>query len=223
MPGQLAFPAPYAYGSPFQRDGTYCWETESDYGWSMIDRQSVGSLAAFLIEPILSGGGILELPSGYLTRLSAECRKRGIVLIVDEAQTGLGRTGNMFAFQRDKRFVPDILLLSKTLGCGLPLAALITSAEIEQGSRRSVFYWNTTHQNDPLTAAVGSKPLEIVERDRLCQNVAEQGTQLTQGLLRLQEKYGGWIGDVRGQGLLQGLELVSIPGARITARELGAC
>ncbi|OAA35708.1 Aminotransferase class-III [Beauveria brongniartii RCEF 3172] len=222
MPGQLAFPAPYAHGSPFQRDGTYCWEAEFDYGWSMIDRQTVGSLAAFLIEPILSGGGILELPSGYLSRLSAECKKRGVVLIVDEAQTGVGRTGKMFAFQEEEGFVPDILLLSKTLGCGLPLAALVTSAEIEKGSRNSVFYWNTTHQNDPLTAAVGNKTLEIVERDGLCQNAAERGAQLTQGLLRLQGKYRDWIGDVRGRGLLQGFELVSGPGAAKTANELGA-
>jgi 4-aminobutyrate aminotransferase-like enzyme len=222
MPGQLAFPAPYAYGSPFQRDGTYCWETEFDYGWSMVDRQTVGSLAAFIIEPVLSGGGIIELPRGYLTRLSAECKKRGIVLIVDEAQTGIGRTGKMFAFQEEEGFVPDILLLSKTLGCGVPLAALVTSAEIEKGTRRSVFYWNTTHQNDPLTAAVGNKTLEIVERDGLCQNSAERGAQLTQGLLRLQKKYGDWIGDIRGRGLLQGFELVSRPGSGVIAKDLGA-
>ncbi|KAJ6168176.1 hypothetical protein N7497_001019 [Penicillium chrysogenum] len=221
MPGQLAFPAPFAYGSPFQRDGAYCWETEFDYGWSMIDRQTVGSLAAFIIEPILSGGGILELPKGYLTRLSEECKKRGIVLIVDEAQTGIGRTGKMFAFQEEEAFVPDILLLSKTLGCGVPLAALVTSAEIEKGSLSSVFYWNTTHQNDPLTAAVGNKTLEIVERDSLCQNSAERGVQLTQGLLKLKEKYKDWVGDTRGRGLLQGLELVSKPGAEMTAKELG--
>ncbi|KAJ5920920.1 hypothetical protein N7466_009246 [Penicillium verhagenii] len=221
MPGQLAFPAPYAYGSPFQRDGKYCWETEFDYGWSMIDRQSVGSLAAFLIEPILSGGGILELPRGYLTRLSVECKKRGIVLIVDEAQTGLGRTGKMFAFQEEEGFVPDILLLSKTLGCGLPLAALVTSAEIEKGTHRSVFYWNTTHQNDPLTAAVGNKALEIVERDGLCQNATERGAQLTQGLLGLQEKYKDWIGDIRGRGLLQGVELIPSPDAEMNAKDLG--
>ncbi|KAJ5109263.1 2-2-dialkylglycine decarboxylase [Penicillium angulare] len=222
MPGQLVLPAPYAYGSPFQKNGVYDWEAEFNYGWSLIDRQTVGSLAAFVIEPILSGGGILELPKGYLTRLSVECKKRGIVLIVDEAQTGIGRTGKMFAFQEEEGFVPDILLLSKTLGCGVPLAALVTSAEIEKGTRRSVFYWNTTHQNDPLTAAVGSKTLEIVERDGLCQNSAERGAQLTQGLLRLQEKYGDWIGDTRGRGLLQGLELNSVPGAKITAKDLGA-
>lgn len=70
MPGQLAFPAPYAYRSPFKKaDGSYDWETEMDWGWGMIDRQSVGSLAAFIVEPILSTGGILEPPPGYLARI----------------------------------------------------------------------------------------------------------------------------------------------------------
>lgn len=98
-PGQLAFPAPYTYGSPFRKnDGAYDWETEMDFAWSLIDRQSVGSLAAFIMEPILSTGGVLDLPDGYLTRLSNQCKKRGMVIIVDEAQTGIGRTGAMFAF-----------------------------------------------------------------------------------------------------------------------------
>lgn len=98
-PGQLAFPAPYTYGSPFRKnDGAYDWETEMDFAWSLIDRQSVGSLAAFIMEPILSTGGVLDLPDGYLTRLSNQCKKRGMLIIVDEAQTGIGRTGAMFAF-----------------------------------------------------------------------------------------------------------------------------
>lgn len=94
MPGQLVFPTPNAYTSPFKKaDGSYDWEAEMTYGWDLIDRQTVGSLAAFLIEPILSTGGIIELPKGYMKRLLAECRKREVLLIVDEAQTGCGRTG----------------------------------------------------------------------------------------------------------------------------------
>jgi 4-aminobutyrate aminotransferase-like enzyme len=69
-----------------------------DFDWSMIDRQSVGSLVAFIVEPIISTGGILEPPEGYLARLSAECKRRRMLLIADEAQTGVGRIGRMFAF-----------------------------------------------------------------------------------------------------------------------------
>lgn len=219
-PGQLAFPAPYAYRSPFRKaDGSYDWETEMDYGWSMIDRQSVGSLAAFIMEPILSTGGILDLPKGYLKRLFAECKKRGMLTIMDEAQTGVGRTGQMFAFENEG-VVPDILTLSKTLGCGLPPASVSTTIEIERGCKEAGFLWLTTHLNDPLTAAVGNKVLEIVERDNICQRAAKRGSQLREGLIKLQEKY--WcIGDICGRGLLQGIEIISDPKTRAPGSDLG--
>lgn len=208
-----------AYRSPFRKpDGSYDWETEMDYGWSMLDRQSVGSLAAFIIEPILSTGGILDLPHGYLPRMVAECKKRGMLVIMDEAQTGVGRTGQMFAFEHDG-VVPDILALSKTLGCGLPLASVSTTAEIERGCKEAGFLWLTTHLNDPLTAAVGNKVLEIVERDNICQRAAERGAQLRRGLDKLQKRY--WcIGDIRGRGLLQGIEIIADCETRAPGPEL---
>ncbi|KAL5341890.1 pyridoxal phosphate-dependent transferase [Aspergillus crustosus] len=220
VPGQLAFPAPYAYRSPFRKqDGSYDWETEMDFAWGMIDRQSVGSLAAFIWEPILSTGGILDPPKGYFNRLAEECKKRGMLIIMDEAQTGVGRTGQMFAFEHDG-VVPDILALSKTLGCGLPLASVSTTAEIERGCQEAGFLWLTTHLNDPLTAAVGNKVLEIVERDNVCQHATERGVQLRQGLLKLQQKY-WFIGDVRGRGLLQGIEMISDAETRAPGIDIG--
>lgn len=223
MPGHLVFPAPYAYRSPFRRpeDGSpYDWAAEMEYGWSLVDRQSVGSLAAFVMEPILSTGGVIDLPPGYLRRMSEECRKRGMLLILDEAQTGVGRTGKMFAFQHEEAVVPDILALSKTLGCGLPLAAVCTTPEIERGCLEAGFVWLTTHMNDPLTAAVGGKVLEIVEREDVCGRAAERGAQLRVGVLGLKEKY--WcIGDVRGKGLLQGIEIISDAATRVPGTLLG--
>ncbi|PGH01964.1 hypothetical protein AJ80_08946 [Polytolypa hystricis UAMH7299] len=221
MPGQLAFPAPNAYRSLFRKaDGSYDWETEIEHGWSMVDRQSVGSLAAFIIEPILSTGGMLGLPTGYLKRMGLECKKRGMLLILDEAQTGVGRTGKMFAFQHEEDVVPDILCLSKTLGCGLPLSAVSTTVEIERRCNDAGFFWLSTHNNDPLPAAVGDKVLEIVERDNICAVAVERGAQLRDGLLALQKKY--WcIGDVRGKGLLLGMEIIGCPGTKIPAAALG--
>ncbi|KAI0401120.1 pyridoxal phosphate-dependent transferase [Xylaria palmicola] len=219
-PGMLAFPAPYAYRSPFRKaDGSYDWETELEFGWSMIDRQSVGSLAAFIMEPILSTGGILVPPKGYLSRMAEECRKRGMLLIMDEAQTGVGRTGKMFAFE-DDGIVPDILCLSKTLGCGLPLGSVSTTAEIARGLAESNFLWLTTHLNDPLTAAVGNKVLEIVERDDIARRAAERGDQLRVGLEALRAKY--WcIGDVRGRGLFQAIEIITDAETRAPGPDLG--
>ncbi|KAI0423856.1 pyridoxal phosphate-dependent transferase [Xylaria sp. FL1042] len=219
-PGMLAFPAPYAYRSPFWKsDGSYDWETELEFGWSMVDRQSVGSLAAFIMEPILSTGGILVPPEGYMKRMVEECRKRDMLVIMDEAQTGVGRTGKMFAFEDDE-IVPDILCLSKTLGCGLPLGSVSTTAEIADYLDQCQFLWLTTHLNDPLTAAVGNKVLEIVERDNIAQRARERGEQLRAGLEDLQRKY--WcIGDVRGRGLLQGIEIIQHVEAKTPGADLG--
>lgn len=219
MAGQLAFPAPYAYRSPFRNADGYDWETELEFGWSMIDSQTVGSLAAFIMEPILSTGGILVPPKGYLKRMAVECKKRNMLLIMDEAQTGVSRTGQMFAFQYED-IVPDILVLSKTLGCGLPLASVSTTVEIERGCREAGFLWLTTHINDPLTAAVGNKVLEIVERDDMAKRAGRLGAQLREGLEKLQEKY--WcIGDVRGRGLFQGIEIISDANTKAPGLDIG--
>ncbi|KAK5631469.1 hypothetical protein RRF57_007183 [Xylaria bambusicola] len=219
-PGMLAFPAPYPYRSPFRKfDGSYDWETELEFSWSMIDRQSVGSLAAFIMEPILSTGGILVPPEGYMKRMVEECRRRKMLVIMDEAQTGVGRTGKMFAFEHEG-IVPDILCLSKTLGCGLPLGSVSTTAEIAHGLSEAKFLWLTTHLNDPLTAAVGNKVLEIVERDNIAQKAEERGKQLRAGLEDLQRKY-NCIGDVRGRGLFQAIEIIANTETKVPAVELG--
>ena len=131
VPGVLTLPTPHAYRSPFARDGVHDWRAELEWGWETVDRQSTGNLAAVIVEPILSSGGIVELPEGYLAALAEQARARGMLLILDEAQTGMGRTGTTFAFERDG-VVPDILTLSKTLGAGLPLSAVVTTAAIEE-------------------------------------------------------------------------------------------
>jgi 2,2-dialkylglycine decarboxylase (pyruvate) len=92
--GSLAIPAPNAYRPRFTtQDGELDWRRELDDGFEQVDRQSTGALAAFIAEPILSSGGILELPPGYMAALKHKCDERGMLLIVDEAQTGVGRTG----------------------------------------------------------------------------------------------------------------------------------
>ena len=94
-------PAPNPYRSPFRdASGAHDWRTELAYGFSLIDQQSCGSLAALIVEPILSSGGMLVLPDGWLAAAKAHCAARGMLLIVDEAQTGIGRAGDMFAFER---------------------------------------------------------------------------------------------------------------------------
>lgn len=217
--GALAIPAPNTYRPRFERGGRADWRAELDYGFELVDSQSSGSLAAFIAEPILSAGGILDLPLGYLAALKRKCEERGMLLILDEAQTGMGRTGHLFAFERDG-VVPDILTLSKTLGAGLPLSAVICSAEIEERCHERGFLFYTTHVSDPLPAAVGLKVLQIVRRDQLAERARVAGARLEQGLRALQARF-DCIGDVRGRGLLLGMEIVADRAGKRPAPELG--
>jgi 2,2-dialkylglycine decarboxylase (pyruvate) len=203
--GCFAIPAPNAYRPRFPGID---WQTELNDGFDLLDRQSTGNLAAFIAEPILSSGGIIELPEGYLAALKQKCLERNMLLILDEAQTGMGRTGTMFAFQRDG-VVPDILVLSKTLGAGLPLAAVVTTDEISQTADDRGFLFYTTHVNDPLPAIVGLKVIEVVQRDGLAARATELGDRLKHGLCALQQKH-DCIGDVRGRGLLLGIEFEAL-------------
>ena len=218
--GSLAIPAPSAYRPRFIRDGKADWQAELDYGFDLIDRQSSGNLAAFIAEPILSSGGVIDLPVGYLTALKQKCTQRGMLLILDEAQTGVGRTGLMFAFERDG-VVPDILTLSKTLGAGLPLSAVVCSAEVEERCHERGFLFYTTHVSDPLPAAVGLKVLEVVQRDRLTERARTAGARLASGLCALKERF-ECVGDVRGRGLLLGVEIVADKKEKAPAPDLGA-
>lgn len=206
-PGQLAIPTPYEYRPDFvDEQGRLDWRRQLDYGFAMVDAQSVGSLAACIVEPIVSGGGILVPPPGYLAALKEKCRERGMLLIFDEAQTGFGRTGHWFGCQHDG-VVPDILTLSKTLGGGLPLAALVTTDEIEQKAHDNGFTFYTSHVNDPLVAAVGCEVMNVIERDDLIQAATDKGRYLHDGLWKLVETH-EVVGDARGRGLLQGIEIV---------------
>jgi 2,2-dialkylglycine decarboxylase (pyruvate) len=217
--GSFVLPAPDPYRSRFiGSDGTYDWRAELDFGFELIDRQTTGELAACIAEPILSSGGVLEPPIGYMPALEAKCRERGMLMIFDEAQTGLGRTGDLFACERD-HVVPDFLTLSKTLGAGLPLAAVLTTPEIEDICHERGFLFYTTHASDPLPAAVGLKVLEIVIRDKLTERARTLGAHLRNGLLTLQQRH-ACIGDVRGRGLLAGLDLVQDRATKAPAPEL---
>ncbi|MEE4024865.1 aspartate aminotransferase family protein [Gordonia sp. PKS22-38] len=219
--GNLALPTPNAYRPDFMNaDGSLDWRRQLDFGFEMIDAQSVGSLAACIVEPILSSGGVIDLPPGYLAALKQKCVEREMLLILDEAQTGLCRTGTWYAFERDG-VVPDILTLSKTLGAGLPLAATITSPEIEAIAHERGFLFFTTHVSDPLVAAVGNTVLDVLVRDGLDARARGAGDLLRDGLIAIADRH-RVVGDVRGRGLMQGIELVTDHETKTGADELGA-
>lgn len=220
-PGNFAIPVPNPHRPDLaDAEGTPDWRRQLDLAFDLIDAQSTGSLAACLVEPILSSGGIIEPPPGYFAALRDKCRERGMLLILDEAQTGLCRTGTWYAFERDG-IVPDILTLSKTLGAGLPLAAVVTSEAIEQEAYERGFLFFTTHVSDPLVAAVGNTVLDVLTEEGLDQRARSLGEFLRGGLTDIAGRH-EVVGDVRGRGLLAGLELAVDRSAEQSPDELGA-
>lgn len=220
LPGAFALPAPYAYRCPVRHCDGACDCTCLEVGFELLDQQSVGSLCALVAEPVLSAGGIIVPPDGYFSRLRELCDERGMLLVLDEAQTGFGRLGTMFGFEHDG-VVPDFVAVSKTLGGGIPLAATITSEAIEEDCFARGFLHVTSHVSDPLPAAAGLAVLDVIEEEGLVSAARRRGAYLLERLRELQAAH-EHIGDVRGRGLLVGVELVEDAESRRPADELGA-
>jgi 2,2-dialkylglycine decarboxylase (pyruvate) len=218
-PGVFALPAPYAYRCPIRHCAGTCDQTCLEVGFELYDQQSVGAPAAVVAEPVLSAGGVLVPPPGYFARLIEMAHERGLLFVFDEAQTGLGRLGAMFGMDVYD-VVPDLVTLSKTLGGGIPIGAVVTTAEIEQTAHDRGFMYFTSHQSDPLPAAAALAVLDVVQEDDLAGRAARCGERLGAHLRELQERH-EVIGEVRGLGLLWGLELVQDRDTREPALELG--
>jgi 2,2-dialkylglycine decarboxylase (pyruvate) len=220
LPGAFLLPAPYAYRCPIKHCDGACDCTCLEAGFDLVDQQSVGSLCAVIAEPVLSAGGIIVPPDGYFSRLRELCDARGMLLVLDEAQTGFGRLGTMFGFEHDG-IVPDLVAVSKTLGGGIPLAATITTSAIEGDCVDKGFLHVTSHVSDPLPAAAGHAVLDVIDEEGLVERARERGEYLLGRLRELQAAH-EQIGDVRGRGLLVGLELVEDREGRRPADALGA-
>ncbi len=160
--------------------------------------------AAVLLEIIQGEGGVRELPGEYLEQVQTLCRRQGCLFMIDEVQTGLGRTGKRWAHQHFN-LQPDVLTTAKGLGNGLPLGAMLTTEAVSRaftaGSHGSTF------GGGPLVCAVGDKVLEIIDRDDLARHAQEVGRQAMERLCGLQTRYPEMIADIRGQGLMLGIEL----------------
>ena len=219
-PGTFVLPEPNAYRCPVKHCRDKCDRTCMTVGFELYDMQSVGAPAAVIAEPVISAGGVIVPPEGYFNALQSEARKRGMLLIFDEAQTAFGRLGHWFAASH-LNVTPDIMTVSKTLGGGMPLAAVITNDEVEEVCHQRGFAFYTSHVSDPLPSAVGLAVLETIEREQLLKRSQEMGTYLAARLRELQSRHEE-IGDVRGMGLLRGIELVKDRETREPHHELGS-
>jgi 2,2-dialkylglycine decarboxylase (pyruvate) len=218
-PGAFAIPAPYEYRCPIRHCDGDCDCTCLEAGFELFDQASVGAPAAVLAEPVLSAGGVIVPPRGYFTRMAELCAERGMHLVLDECQTGLGRLGALYGFEVYD-VVPDFLVLSKTLGGGVPISAVITTPEIEERCFELGFVHVTSHVSDPLPAAAAEAVLDVVLSDDLPGAARQRGDRLMRALRELQTRHES-IGDVRGMGLLVGVELVEDRETRAPADALG--
>ena len=167
---------------------------------------------AFLVEPIQAEAGIIMPPPGYLAAARALCRERNVLFVLDEVQTGLGRTGRMFAHDHEPGAAPDVLVLGKALGGGVyPVSAVLASRAImtllRPGDHGSTFGGN------PLAAAVGHASLRVLVRERLAERAAAQGEYLYH---KLRELDASRIAEIRGRGLLVGIEIAATAGTART-------
>jgi 4-aminobutyrate aminotransferase len=214
MPGVTHVPYPNTYRPLF---------AGADQGRAVLDyiemlfqyNVPAAEVAAIVVEPIQGEGGYLVPPDGFLAGLRALCDRHGILLIFDEVQCGIGRSGRMFASQH-WGVAPDIMTLAKGLASGLPLGLVVARRPIMEKWKRGAH--GNTFGGNPLCCAAALATLELVEREYAA-NAAAVGDYFISRLRELQQRF-PVIGEVRGKGLMIGMELVTDRVSRKPAKEL---
>ena len=160
-----------------------------------------------ILEPVLSAGGIVVPPPGYVKALRDMCHARGMLLIMDESQTGLGKTGRMWGHNHHG-VVPDIMTVSKHFGAGLPISAVCTTAETADRAVDAGYFATRSHACDPILCRAGVASIDIVVEEKLVERAAAIEARMRRALEALATEC-DLIGDIRGLGVLFGVELVT--------------
>lgn len=205
-PGVYTLITPYCYRCPLKLSFPSCELQCLKLSMELLDAQTCGAPAAVLTEPIFSAGGVIEPPPGWLGALKTAAHDRGMLLVLDEAQTGLGKTGDMFACQQEG-VIPDIMTLSKHFGGGVEVSAVVTTPDVEQRAFKAGLVMGHSHANDPLGCAAGTASIRIAVEENLPAKARAIGAYWRGHLEALAKRY-DIIGDIRGRGLLQGIEFV---------------
>ena len=198
---QLTYPNPFC---PTDDADRVIAELEHRLQWD-AQPQSIG---AMFFEPILSDGGLIVPPPGFLAQITDICRRHGILIVADEVKVGLGRSGLLHCF-RHEGVTPDLVCLGKGLGGGLPISALVGPAAILDHA--TAFAMQTLHGN-PACVAAATAVLDTIRADRLTENAAQVGATFKAGLEALKHRH-PMIADVRGRGLVLGVEIQDADGA----------
>ncbi len=206
MPDVHFLPFPYVYRCPFGLGGEVGWRSSLAYIERLLDDSNSGitSPAAMILEAVQGEGGVIPAPDEWLREIRRLTRERDIPLIIDEVQTGIGRTGRLYAFEH-AGILPDVLVLSKAIGGGLPLSAVVYHKDLDRwqaGAHAGTFRGNQ------LAMAAGTATLQYVKEHRLDRHAHEMGERLM-AILRTIQKDKPQIGDVRGRGLMIGTEIVN--------------
>ncbi len=206
LPGVIHIPYPYPYRCPFNtRDPDECGRMTIEYltSWVLDKVVPRDEVASIIIEPIQGEGGYIVPPKNFMRELRSVANEIGSLLIVDEVQTGFGRTGKWFAIEHFG-VEPDLIALGKAIANGLPLGACVGKEEvmsIQQGGHATTFGGN------PVALSAALSVLDVIESDKLVDNAARVGSYIIGRLNDLAEKY-SFIGEVRGLGLMIGIEIV---------------
>jgi len=197
--------APYPYRGHFGYDDPEAGRKYADDVKNLIDYATPGKVAGFIAESIQGVGGFVEFPQGYLKHAYEHVRAAGGVCIADEVQTGFGRTGTHFWGFETQGVIPDIVTMAKGIGNGAPLAAVVTTAKIAAVMTQKVHF--NTFGGNPIVSAIGKAVLEVIEKENLQANSLKIGDYILAGLEKLKARH-KIIGDVRGKGLMLGIEFV---------------
>lgn len=207
-PATSAILSPHCYRCPvgltFPSCELQCLKTSME----LADANFTSKPAAFIGEPILSAGGVIVPPPGYYQALREACDERGMLLIFDESQTGLGKTGKLFGFQHEAGVMPDIITISKHFGGGLPISAVCTTEDIAQRAVDEGYFATRSHAADPLLCAAGEESINIVVEEDMPGKAARIEQRIHAALHQMAEEF-ELIGDIQGRGVLVGIEFVT--------------
>ncbi len=178
-----------------------------------LEKAITPETAAILVEPVQGEGGIRPLSTQSLKRMRELCDRHGLLLIFDEVQCGIGRTGKLFAYEWSG-VAPDVMAIAKGIGGGFPLAACLATEEAAKGMTAGVH--GTTFGGNPLAMAVGNAVLDVVLADGFLEEVQHKALLFKQGLAAICDEFPGVIGDIRGSGLMLGLKCV-VPAGDVNA------
>ena len=216
----VTVPAPDSYRGKHRGSDTGARYAEYAHAAIALLRSRGIKPAAFIIDTIISSGGVVKPPAGYLSTIAEIIRDAGALFVADEVQPGFGRTGeNFWGFEADG-IEPDIVTMGKPMGNGHPLSAVVTRRELVDEFSNHSGYFNTFGGN-PVSCAAGLAVLDVIENENLQQNALEVGKHIVDGLWQLAERH-ECIGDIRGTGLFLAVELVSNRDERTPATELTA-